>query len=465
MRMLPVSAVLISLLAAATPPKSNLVISPCHAGEHYQYETVPCSFELRNIGDAPIKVSHAAPKVAGDFIAPAPVTIKPHSSSYIDVKVALRDSEGESQRTFVFESDEPGNARRGSTVFAFVSSVLDQYAPTLDFGAVDIAKAQPEQSIVLSSREVADFRITGIVSKPDYLDASIDADGRTLRAKLHADAPWGLREGDGIVVKINSAKQPMARVAVKVNVLGDVVPDGSPFSLGLIRAGDKNQSLIRISSRSSRDFRIGPIHLERIKGKVDVTACTPAAAGCKLLRLLISPDQPQGRIDGSIIIDLPDFDRSLPIPVLGMLLDPKVEVHDMNKEVEKAREAKGAAASKVESPKAAPIDIKQAISETVREPVAPPPGSGPLLRWTVANEGSIYGYVIYRADTKDGPASRVSPELIRAADASQPDAGSSTYQWRDTTAVAGKTYWYGIGLVKRSGKKESLGAPQQVVAK
>lgn len=462
--MLPVTAVLVSLLAAAAPPKANLVISPCHAGEHYQFETVSCSFELRNTGDKPIRISHAEAKVAGDWIATAPLTVKPHSSSYIDVKVALRDNEGESQRTFVFKSDEPGMERRGSTVFAFVSSILDQHAPTLDFGAVVIAKDQPEQSITLTSREVANFRISEVVSKPDYLDVSIGADGRTVRAKLHADAPWGLHESDGIIVKINSPKQPMARIAIKVNVLGDVVPDGSPYSLGLVRTGDKGPFLIRLSSRSSTDFKIGSIHLERIKGTVDATACTPMAAGCKMLRLMISPDQPQGRIDGVITIDLPDYGRSLPVPVLGMLLDPKVEIHDMNKELEKAREARGDATSKVESPKAPPIDIKQAISDKVREPEAPPPGNGPLLRWTVANEGSIYGYMIYRADTKDGAALRVSPEIIRATDASQPGT-SSTYQWRDTSAAKGRTYWYSIGLVKRTGKKELLGAPQQVVAK
>ena len=135
----------------------------------------------------------------------------------------------------------------------------------------------------------------------------------------------------------------------------------------------------------------------------------------------------------------------------------------MNKEMEKVREANGQAVSKVESPKAAPVDIKQAISEKVREPDAPPPGKGPLLRWSVVNEGSVYGYVIYRSETQDGPAQRVSTEYIRAPDG--PQGVATAYQWRDTTTVSGKTYWYGIGFVKRNGKKESLGAPQKVVAK
>lgn len=462
--MVQFSAMLFSLVSAvAPPPKSNLVISPCHAGEHYQYETIPCSFELRNTGDKAIRVSHGEAKVEGDYIAPGSITVKPHSSSYIDVRVALRDSEGNTQRTFVFATDEPGQTRRGSTVFAFVSSILDQHEPTLDFGAVDIAKVQPEQSITLTSREVDKLRIAEIVSKPAYLDVSIDPDGHTLHAKMRAEAPWGLQESDGIVVKVNSEKQPMARVAIKANVLGDVIPDGSPFSLGLIRTGGKNQFLIRISSRSSRDFKIGATRLDRIKGKVGETACVPAATGCKLLQLTISPDQPQGRIDGVLTVDLPDYGRSLPIPVLGMLLDPKVKVHDMNAELEKARETSGQAVSKVESPKTAPVDIKQAISEKVREPDAPPPGDGPLLRWTVANEGSVYGYVIYRSDTQDGPAQRVSPEFIRASE-DQPGVPVA-YQWRDTSAVSGKTYWYSIGFVKRNGKKEALGAPQKVVAK
>jgi hypothetical protein len=33
-----------------------------------------------------------------------------------------------------------------------------------------------------------------VLSAPDYVSVSIDKDGRTLRAKVKDDAPWGLHE-------------------------------------------------------------------------------------------------------------------------------------------------------------------------------------------------------------------------------------------------------------------------------
>jgi hypothetical protein len=48
---------------------------------------------------------------------------------------------------------------------------------------------------------------------------------------------------------------------------------------------------------------------------------------------------------------------------------------------------------------------------------------------------------------------------------SKGDGVTSTYAWRDDSAVSGKTYWYYIGLLNRDGTKQQLSGPQAVKAK
>jgi hypothetical protein len=43
--------------------------------------------------------------------------------------------------------------------------------------------------------------------------------------------------------------------------------------------------------------------------------------------------------------------------------------------------------------------------------------------------------------------------------------GLIDYQWRDTSAEPGKTYWYSSGVVGMNGIKRQLSDPQKVVAK
>ncbi|MCR6701350.1 MAG: hypothetical protein NVV68_09455 [Dokdonella sp.] len=109
-------------------------------------------------------------------------------------------------------------------------------------------------------------------------------------------------------------------------------------------------------------------------------------------------------------------------------------------------------------------DIREVLKAKVREIQGPPPaGRGPLLKWSVANEEAVYGYVILRGDSESGPFERVSKDTIPAG--TFEEGYANAYQWRDTSAVVGQTYWYSIGLINKDGTKDSLTGPQRVVAK
>jgi hypothetical protein len=461
-------AVLLSLLLIAcaanaedSAPVSHLVVAPCDVGEHYQFEKVSCAIELKNTGDKPVRVTNAHAKLRWDSIDSEPIVVAPHSTNYINARVDLLNSIGFTQRNFGFTTDESPGARRGAAVRAFVATSLDQDRPTLDFGTVLLGdKELPKRTMTLSSREVADFKIVDIVEKPDYVDVELGPDHKSVSARLRSNAPWGLLD-DFIKLKIDTPRQPVVWIALKGDVHGRVVPDSNPFALGVIRAGQTNEYLIRLTSTSGEDFRVGKMDLENVKGSAESAPCTPAAKGCRLVKLRIDDSNPLGKVEGTLRVTLPDFDHDLPIRVWGMLLSQKTEVHQLdellaNSVAEGGQSKSPAAASK-------PVDLAAALKNGVRKNEPPPPGNGPLLKWSAAHQESVYGYAIYRADNAAGPFVRVNKDTILAS--LEGDDKSGAYQWRDTTAEAGKAYWYSIGLINRDGSKQDLTGAQKVVAK
>ncbi|MEO7430815.1 MAG: hypothetical protein ABIR62_02010 [Dokdonella sp.] len=456
----------VALSAGESSPRSNLVVAPCDGGDRQQFEVFNCDIPLKNIGDTPIVVSRATAINASDSIDGGSVTVPAHATAYIVARVNVQDRIGYVKRSFKFSTSEPGVlASRASNVMAFVSTALDQKAPTMDFGAVDAENEQPVKVVALSSREVQGFRIVEVLAKPDYLDVSLDANSLEVRAKMKKGAPLGLHH-DKIKLKINTPLQAEAWISVEANVQGAVRVDGNPFSLGLMRTNGKNEFLVRVSSVAGKDFNLGQLTLEGVQGHATAEPCSPAAEGCKLVRLTIAGDQARGRVQGMLNIELPDEKRKLPVELVGMLLSPEMEVHDFNKELDRARERKGEAKSNVTSPSEASkaIDIGKAlVRSTDKVHAAPPEGQGPLLAWSVANEQTIYAYMIYRADAEAGPFLRINKDLIKASAADGTSTGS--YQWRDNSAKPGKIYWYYIGLLKTDGEKERLTGSQKMIAK
>lgn len=456
------SALILAALRAAAPPASQLVISPCDAGEHYQFETVTCPIELKNIGNKAIRISESEARKPWDSIEPAEVVVSPHSTAYLTASVALQDSIGYTRRSFRFVTDEPGQAFRGSNVTAFVLSTLDDRAPTVDFGTVDLHGAMPSRSIKLGSREVRDFKILEILSKPNFVDVEITDSGKGIQASLRADAPWGVLHHEKIKLRVTGSSQREAWINVDGDLHGDVVPDSNPLSLGLMRTGNKNRFLIRLTSPTGKNFRLGSIELDGLNAKTTERACQPKKDGCVMIELAVSDKQPLGRVEGIVKVGLPDFHRNLPIGVVGMILTPAFPIHDFQEESEKAKAEAGDAISRAPSARNVDIggDIKRSVAQTDN---ITPEGRGPLVRWSVANQAPIYGYIVYRSDNETGPFLRVNKEIVRTT--SKENSQLGVYSWRDTGSEPGRTYWYYVGLVKNDGSKTQLTGPQKAVAK
>jgi hypothetical protein len=444
-----------TLLSAAPGQPPALSAEPCEFGETYQLSAVHCTVAYTNNTDKPIRVAAAA-VLPTDSMAPATALIAAHAAAYFDVTANVENDRGRTEHVF-YAADADAGLKVYTKASGFVLSLLDGPMPQIDFGVIQVGSGAAEQpkSLTLDTREVSGFRLKSVVKAPPYIDCKIGDDGRTLIASFKPNAPWGTI-GEYIVISTNATKQPTVSVRIKADVHGEVVPSENPVQLGMMRLGNKNESLITLKNLTGKDFKIGKIDVEHLHATTQVEPCVPAARGCNLLRLAILDTQPLGMVSGRLRIELPEYHRDISLAVGGLLLKRDTVVKDMDEKADKGNP------QSAQTTPSTSLDLSKALrSATKRVDSADPPGHGPLLKWSVANEELVYGYLIYRGDSETGPFVRVNDAIIRALN----EDDSSEYKWRDASAVSGRTYWYYIGVLKQSGVRQDLTGPQKVVAK
>jgi len=450
--------ILMLWVAIAMAAGSRLQSEDCEFGETYAFNQTECEATLVNSGDAPIRITELRADKPEDRVEASTTTIAPHAKAYLKTIVDTGNDNGKSRHVFRFKSDEAGHEQRVFAARGFVISVLEEGRPIVDLGVVDLSAALPTRKVELTSRDTADFHVEKIISAPSYVDAKLAAGGKSLEFKLRDNAPWGY-QGDYIKLRTNSSLQKEVWVGVQADVHGKVVPASNPFNLGVMRVGSSNEQLIRLTSKDGKDFKVGHVELDKLRGTAAVELCQPFVEGCKMIRLRISDEQPIGSMVGKLFVDLPDFSQHLLIAANGIFLgkDAKIEKLEAADLINKSNQKDGASVAKPA------FDINSAIKSAVQSADdAAPAGKGPLLKWSVVNEAVIHGYQIFRAADENGPFVLLNKPTIATKNR---DNGGSTYQWRDNSAETGKTYWYYIGIVYNDGRKQQLTGPQKVVAK
>ena len=86
-------------------------------------------------------------------------------------------------------------------------------------------------------------------------------------------------------------------------------------------------------------------------------------------------------------------------------------------------------------------------------PTVPGEASGVAntLSWTAESEQGVYGYLVYRAEERDGPFLRVNETIVRVpAD----EAERHEYTWVDSDVEPGKVYHYYLDAVSTEGVKQ-----------
>jgi hypothetical protein len=294
-----------------------------------------------------------------------------------------------------------------------------------------------------------------VIEAPKFLSITLTDGGRSLSIAPGDNIPWGISQGY-IKLQTNSDVQPEVWIHYQLDMHGVVVPSQNPVEFSSDSVGGEQEETVRLMRNDGKPVRVESMTASGVSFKTRIDECAPVAADCKLLRIALPADAPSGLIAGAVTLKFEGLGNELPIVVGGFRLAKGQRLKSLSDDTS-TQTSKSIKAQP-------PLDINQAIERTKRraeQPVAPP-GNGPLLKWSVAHEGAIYGYLIYRGDTEAGEFVRINKETIRVQN--DGDEGSS-YQWRDNSAVSGKTYWYYIGIVNNNGSKKNLSSPQKVVAK
>lgn len=83
------------------------------------------------------------------------------------------------------------------------------------------------------------------------------------------------------------------------------------------------------------------------------------------------------------------------------------------------------------------------------------------LSWKVSEGKGIFGYIIYRAEQRQGPYLRASERIVRSANPGVAKDAPIEYLFVDDAVEAGKTYFYFIDVVDVSGRKQRLSGVQK----
>jgi hypothetical protein len=422
---------------------SALTVKDCSYGDVYQFSPASCHATLENSGDTPLNLM-IVPVQPGTHAEPEKLILQSHTKAEVELYALTDNVAGAIAWTYRIDGaggDEPVFAH----ATGFIQSVLDDAHPSIVFGSVD-PKAPITKSIAFVSSPYSSVRITKIVAASDYLHVRIAKDGKKLVAEIGPDAPWGTID-EFVKVAIDTPVQKEVWVQVTADVKGEIGPKKNPLWLSGIPWGQRGDVKVPLIDQSGRDFKIVDVTSKDLAATYDNAPCDPPAPGCRNLLVRIADSQAAGLFRVQLDVAFADRKNHLHLGLWGILGEPL---------------RLGDEADIPTGPK--PLPVVPTSSEAVPplKVQADPPGEGPLLKWTIANQSSVQGYQVYRSASSDGPFALMEPGLIQTLDNRN---GPVAYRWRDTSAVKGQTYWYYIAVVYKSGDRHALSALQKTVAK
>jgi len=429
----------------------------------YQFDVQQAEVSVENSLDTPLQID-AVDDDRQQVKLVSPSTVPPHARGAVQLSLDVRNDLGfKVYRTTLLGAD--GKPAATAILHTFVQSAFDPDRPVIDFGVVP-RRVSTQKTIVLSTLEAANFKLTRIVDAPSWLQAEIGPDQKSVAAKLKQERPLGLVDGF-IKVETDLKLQQQVWILAKMDSRGLVVPNQNPVDFSLLRQGTGGEQKVRLEETSNRPFAVEGVSIEGTQITSSVEPCVPDLVWCKSLRLSVPKDIQTGQIWGRAHVRIAGQNADLPIELRGLVIPAKTKIVDMNDPSQAAAYAPSSAASAPSS--AASTNVEKELKKAVAP--APRPKNeatsdaeaktGCTLHWVLAKDLGVYGYAVYRSDSENGPFVRVNSELVKS-DASA-DGGS--YAWHDGTAISGHTYWYYISTVGQNGIKSQLTGPQKAVAK
>lgn len=462
MKYLLLSALLVASLEAlaatrgevpTNPVRTIIGVTPTELGEVFSHDVVRTTISIRNSGAKAIEIDRIAPRFANDKVE-STSSGRIDGSGSIDATIAVDVAAATGRFAHYFDVYEQGNpvpvgsfALRG-----FADWLIDPASVLVDFGAVDLERGV-ERKVDIALRPGIALALKKVLDKDPRFDISIGNNGQSVTLKSRKDAPLGMFDSR-TRIKTDSVLQEITDVHVRGQINARIVPDSNPVEFGLIRVGQEVERKVRLENVDGKPVRLGSMSKEGSPVDIELLDCVPAAPSCKVLRMKLPAPTDRNPVSGVVNIEMLDQGVTFPLRFGAIVIGENTQVRDLDADM------RAAAAHEV------PISsiLKSATTKApapIESPV--PQGDGPLLKWNAVRENGIYGYEIYRSREANGPFVRVNDSIIRVLDTSG-EIGS-VYRWRDTTAEAGESYWFYIGIVRNNGEKSTMSEPFHHVAK
>lgn len=431
-----VAAALAALARAAAPgavPRGIEADRP-PVVEAYQGIEAAQRLVLTNRGERPFRVLEIAPESPGASVDVVPAQpIPPGGSVEVTLRLDTSGRLGLGGFRYILRADD-GLPDRPLVASVFVQSAYEPDRPVL---AGEPAPGSAVETRI-GSRLVTQLAVADVSGTPPYLTVAAlpEPDGTVLlRATAAKDAPLGLQRG-ALRVRTNVAAQPELVVPYELAIFDDVVPETPSLDLGAVRQGQPFAKKLRLRSRSGRGFDVASVEASRAGLTATAGECAEPAPSCRLLEVAGTGGEPAGGLSGVLDVRLRDG-RGFAIPYGGVLVTADATVRDLGQ----IGAAPGASPAPVPTPPAVP------------PPVTGKPGERRArLVWTATREDQTYGYLVYRADRREGPFQRLNPKVVQVG--AGPTRGS--YAYEDETVEAGRSYFYYLESVDRGGRKRRL---------
>ena len=438
---------------APSPENAVSLSKDVDVGVVFPFAAIELQPELTNTGSRPVRIEKIVPRWEGteakiDFV---PATVPPGGTYHLGLIIQNEERVGRFSHIFLLfdgNSDEPVGK---IAVRGFTDWIVDPKSLILDVGVVSDGKSI-ERIVRPQVRPGELVRFKKVSKEGTGLEVAIVEDGRALRVKSFPRKTWGPFEAL-ILVDTDNPIQNRVGIRVKGEVRGAIVPSMNVVEFGVVRVGEPSEKAIRLEDAKKKKINIAKIDVEGAAARVKTEDCIPNVDWCRVIKLRLDEKQMVRAPHGVISIHFPDYEAVLPIPFGAAIIGKDTVVRDLAQEIEASRSSSAALSSVLKSSVASSAPLEMAV----------PGGEGPLLKWEMTNESTIFGYEVYRSIKAEGPFARVNSEIIpRLSDDS---AISSVYRWRDSDVKSGTDYWYYIGVVYQNGRKESLSSAQKIKAK
>ena len=440
-------AAALSTFLATTATAESLHIEPKHASfdAATASSTVRQTYTVTNTGAKTVRIRDWKAIAGHGHLKNLPETLAPGEKATFELELALPSGLGQVLHRFALFTDEADVERYRFTLGGFVYSLLSPAPAIADLGTQRFESTQTH-SLEFEAREEQPLVLGRIISAPDWLDVSIE--NRTLHSRLRKGTTLGIHVG-AIRVATNLPGQPFVDVGAKAIVSGDLRP--SVYGLGMrpVHVNERAEASIELTYSGKADVSKlaiqAPDGWDMARGKCTETKTASPCVRVALSKLMTT----SGRGNETIRFELPG-EPALVIPfgtvALGAEQTMRELVLDENGEAPPQKFDIGS-----ELAKRAAVPATPAASDPGKK-ISHAEGKGPVrLKWRAANDGKVFGYMVYRAMDRAGPFHRVSPSPVRTRHGEGAPAPRAEYAFVDESVQPGQTYYYYIDAIASNG--------------